>query len=312
MTDDSGSAEPESRRSGTRRGLVPAVIVVVVVAIVVGLAAALTSSGPERVAEPVPEPPPRQVHLGDSFAAGTGITPLVEDSPFTCQRSEENFGRLIARRNGYALTDVSCAGAWTGSLYEAQYEGVAPQLDAVTPDTDVVTMMLGGNDDGLYSTLVGDCRKAAATDPTGAPCRAELGMGPVRSISREIRPAVERALRDIRARAPRATVLIAGYPWLAPQRRSCRPALALADGDIGYVRRMQARLNAAIASAARAAGAVFVDMAGQSTGHDPCRPAGTRWIEPMVGSDAPIVMHPNADGQRALADAVAATLAGRR
>ena len=32
----------------------------------------------------------------------------------------------------------------------------------------------------------------------------------------------------------------------------------------------------------------------------------------MVGSDAPIVMHPNADGQRALADAVAAALAGRR
>jgi len=255
--------------------------------------------------DPRPTPAARhQVHLGDSFAAGAGTSPLVEDSPFTCQRSSVNFGQLVARDRGYRLTDVSCAGAWTKSLYESQYEGVGPQLDAVSADTDLVTLALGGNDAALYSTLVGDCARVAASNPSGAPCRAELGRGPQRAIDDEIAPAVTKALRDIAARAPHATIVIVGYPWLVPRSAACRPAVRIADGDIAYVRRVQTGLNAAIADAASSAGAEFVDLSAVSDGHDACAAEDVRWIEPMVGGRSPITMHPNEAGQRAMADAV--------
>ncbi|MFC3243089.1 GDSL-type esterase/lipase family protein [Gordonia humi] len=164
--------------------------------------------------------------------------------------------------------------------------------------------MIGGNDAALYSTLVGDCARVAESDPRGAPCRAELGPDPQRAVDDEIGPAVTKALRDIAARAPHAKIVIVGYPWLVPRSSACRPAVRIADGDIAYVRRVQTGLNAAIADAAAAAGAEFVDLSGVSDGHDACAAESVRWIEPMVGGRSPITMHPNEAGQRAMADAV--------
>lgn len=293
-----------------------AVVTAVVIVLVIAIAAATAVLVRQRDAGPTDAttsdiPRLSQVHLGDSFASGAGTSPLVADSPFTCQRSAVDFGQLVAARHGYRLTDVSCAGAWTKSLYEGQYEGVGPQLDALAPDTDLVTLMLGGNDATLYSTLIGDCARVASSDPSGAPCRAELGSEPARSVDDEIEPAVQRALGDIAARAPSARIVIAGYPWLLPADRSCRPSVRIADGDIAYIRRVQARLNAAIAKAATATGATFVDMAARSAGHDACQAPGVRWIEPMSGTTARITMHPNEAGQRGIADAVDAALAQR-
>lgn len=289
-------------REARKGALVAAVIVLVVAAVAAGVAWWRSSAEPDTgQAQP---PQARQVHLGDSFASGAGTLPLVPDSQFTCQQSSVNFGELVSSRLDTTLTDVSCAGAWTKSLYDGQYEGVGPQLDAVTPDTDLVTLMLGGNDATLYSTLIGDCSRVAPSDPTGAPCRAELGDGPTRAVSAEIEPAVESALREIAARAPGAHIVIAGYPWLVPEEHSCRPAVTIADGDIPFVRGVQAALNDAIAKAAANTGATFVDMARRSAGRDACQAEDVRWIEPMTGSTARITMHPNEAGQQALADAV--------
>ncbi len=283
-----------------------------VVSLAVMVGGVLWLNGPDpdshEPTEAVPKPVVRQVNLGDSFAAGTGNLPLQPESQFTCQRASSNFASVLAERRGYRLTDVACAGAWTKSLYEAQYEGVGPQLDAVTPDTDLVTLMIGGNDAALYSSLIGDCSEVADRDPTGAPCRARLGTDPATAIRDEIEPAVRKALGDIRARAPHARVMIVGYPWLVPQSKACRPAVRIADGDIAFVRRVESSLNDAVERAARVAGATFVDMSVRSRGHDACAPKGTRWIEPMVGGTSPIVMHPNEAGQRAIADAVDSAL----
>ena len=71
------------------------------------------------------------VNLGDSYSAGTGVRPLVEDSPLQCQRSSSNYAHVLAQRRGLALDDVSCAGATTSDFFAAQYFGVDPQLDAL-------------------------------------------------------------------------------------------------------------------------------------------------------------------------------------
>ncbi|WP_245569638.1 SGNH/GDSL hydrolase family protein [Gordonia shandongensis] len=250
---------------------------------------------------------PLLVHLGDSYASGAGTQPLVEDSPLLCQRSQRNFGELVAARGRMRIVDASCAGATTGHLYDAQYDGVDGQLEALDPDAAVVTLMLGGNDSAMFSTIVGECSRAARDDPAGDPCRRALGDEPLGEIDRVTGPNLERALREVRGRAPRARVVIAGYPWLIGEH-ACRPAVQIADGDVAYVRALQRRLNRVVRAAADAAGAIYVDMSRASVGHDACAPKPRRWIEPQIGADSAIVLHPNESGQQAIADAVAAAL----
>lgn len=241
------------------------------------------------------------VHLGDSFAAGTGVTPLAADSPLACQRSSRNFGQLLAERFEWTVRDVSCAGATTSNLTEGQYEGVGPQLDALSPTTETVTVTLGGNDDDVFSTAVGECTRLGRADPRGAPCRAALRTRMVRAIDRVTRPALERGLREIADRAPKARVFVVGYPWLLPASGGCYEQIPIAAGDLPFLHDLQQRLNAAARTAARESGAIYVDMSRLSVGHDACAGPG-RWIEPVGHGVAS--MHPNARGQQAMADAV--------
>lgn len=246
------------------------------------------------------------VHLGDSYAAGTGVTPFVPDSPLLCQRSSLNFGHLVAQRRGLELTDVSCAGATTADLTAEQYYGVAPQLDALGPNTRLVTMTLGGNNDAVFGGSVSKC-SAVAGAGTGSPCRDRYGDQLAAPIEETVYPALVAGLQAIAQRAPNARVLIVGYPWILPATGGCFPQMQIAEGDVGYLHALQAELNVAVERAAGAAGATFVDMAQVSQGHDAC--AGTaRWVEPQRGTTARVTLHPNAAGQQAMAEQVLAAL----
>lgn len=248
------------------------------------------------------------VNLGDSYSAGTGVRPLVEDSPLQCQRSSSNFAHVLAQRRGLALDDVSCAGATTSDFFAAQYFGVDPQLDALGEGTRIVTLMIGGNDGDIFSGTIADCGEVAAADPTGAPCRARYGDSFVRRVQSSTYPALVSALNAVAGRAPNARVVVVGYPWILPDTTGCYPTMRIAAGDVAYIRDLQATLNRAVARAATETGATFVDMSTVSEGHDACQPEGVRWIEPQVGSSAPVKVHPNVDGQRAIADQVGAAL----
>lgn len=248
------------------------------------------------------------VNLGDSYSAGTGVRPLVEDSPLQCQRSSSNFAHVLAQRRGLALDDVSCAGATTSDFFAAQYFGVGPQLDVLGSGTRIVTLMIGGNDGDIFSGTIRDCGEVAADDPTGSPCRARYGSSFVDRVRERTYPDVVKAVRAVTQRAPRARVLVVGYPWILPATTGCYPTMRVAAGDVGYVRDLQATLNDVIARAARATGGTYVDMSAVSEGHDACESASVRWIEPQVGSSAPVTVHPNAAGHQAIADQVGAAL----
>lgn len=246
------------------------------------------------------------VNLGDSYGAGTGVTPLAAGSPFLCQRSSRNFAHILAQREGYRLTDASCAGADTADLADAQYDGVPPQFDALTPDAGLVTMMMGGNDNDTYSSSIRACRDVADDDPTGSPCRDRYGERLTRPITTTTYPDLVAALRAVHRKARNARVLIVGYPWILPATGGCYPTMKVAAGDVGYLRELQATLNDAVRRAAQQTGTTYVDMAAVSEGHDAC--AGPeRWIEPMTTSGSGAV-HPNARGQEAIADQVQAAL----
>ncbi|MFW0788645.1 SGNH/GDSL hydrolase family protein [Gordonia sp. CPCC 205333] len=271
------------------------------------------SSGPGQPSASAPasttaaQPPsPSYVHLGDSYAAGSGVRPLVEDSDLQCLRSQRNFGEIVAaqRKTQYpTYLDVSCAGAATKDLFGEQYPGIAPQLDALGSATKLVTMTLGGNDGGTFGSAITACSDVAAADPTGAPCRTRYGSRFADYITGTTAPAMVRGLDAIRSRAPSARVIVVGYPWLLPAARGCYPTMRIASGDVPYLRGVQATLNTVVRRAAQQTGAAFVSMAAASSGHDACAAPQTRWIEPMVGARTTITLHPNAAGQQALAAA---------
>ena len=103
------------------------------------------------------------VALGDSYSAASGVLPPDLTAPPQCLRSVSNYPHVIAATIGAQLTDVSCGGADTGDYVAEQYPGVAPQLDALAPDTQLVTMTIGGNDSGVFINSIVQCGAAWRT-----------------------------------------------------------------------------------------------------------------------------------------------------
>ena len=77
--------------------------------------------------------------------------------------------------------------------------------------------------------------------------------------------------------------------------------MPVAKGDVPYLRRVQATLNDAVRRAARATGSTYVELRRVSEGHDACQPVGVRWIEPVLQGTNPVVVHPNALGEKHMA-----------
>ena len=246
--------------------------------------------------------PIRYVALGDSYSAASGVLPPDPEAAPWCARSTSNYPHLIAAATGSELTDVTCGGADTTDYFEPQYDGVAPQLDAVTADADLITMTIGGNDSGVFIDSIVQCGAAGlSTAGQGSPCQDRYGSSFEDTIRTTTYPSLVDALHAVRAAAPSAEVAILGYPWIMPTTGGCFDRMPVAEGDVPYLRSLQTTLNDAVRRAAEATGATYVDMNGVSEGHDACQPLGVRWIEPVLQSTNPVVVHPNALGEQEMA-----------
>jgi len=246
--------------------------------------------------------PIRYVALGDSYSAASGVLPPDPTAPPQCLRSLGSYPHVIAAATGAQLTDVTCGGADTGDYVAEQYPGIAPQLEALAPDTQLVTMTIGGNDSGVFLDSIVQCGAAgASTLGAGSPCKDRYGSSFEDTIRTTTFPALVDTLRAIRAEAPRAMVAILGYPWIQPSSGGCFDRMPVAVGDVPYLRSLQTTLNDAVRRAATATGVTYVDMNRVSEGHDACQPLGVRWIEPVLQGTNPVVVHPNALGEREMA-----------
>lgn len=243
------------------------------------------------------------VALGDSYAAGPRLGPST--GPVGCEQTSGNYAHRLAERLDLELTDVTCGGATTDHLTGPQTPPngapVPPQLDALSADTDIVTVGIGGNDGKVFSELVTACVGAAAQDRAGAPCTAE-GAGFRAKAERQVGRLPTRmveALEAIRERAPEATLLVVGYPHLFPEEGTCE-LLPLARGDYPYARELVGRINDALAAAADQAGATYVDVAAATDGHDIC--ATDPWIAGLIPAEAGLEYHPYAKEQEVVTD----------
>jgi lysophospholipase L1-like esterase len=245
--------------------------------------------------------PLRYVALGDSYSAASGVLPPDPSSPF-CARSTSNYPHLIAAKTGASFTDVTCGAAETKDYFSSQYPGVAPQLDAVHRRTQLVTMTIGGNDNNTFIDAIAECGAAGlSTLGQGSPCKDMYGKSFDRDINQKTYPALVKSLKAVRHKAPHATVAILGYPWILPKTVGCFDKMPVAEGDVPYLRNVQATLNNAVRRAAAATGATYVNLSKVSEGHDACQAMGVRWVEPVLQGTNPVVVHPNALGEKHMA-----------
>jgi lysophospholipase L1-like esterase len=254
------------------------------------------------LAAPAAQAALRYVALGDSYSAASGVLPPDLFAPPQCLRSSRNYPHAIAAATGAQLRDVTCGAAETGDYFESQYPGVAPQLDALRQDTQLVTMTIGGNDSGVFIETILACGTAGLTTlGQGSPCKDRYGSSFEDTIKTTTYPSLVRSLEAVRAKSPTARVAILGYPWIMPATAGCFDKMPIAQGDVPYVRGIQATLNDAVRRAAAATGATYVDLNAVSEGHDACQPLGVRWVEPVLQGTNPVIVHPNALGESQMA-----------
>jgi lysophospholipase L1-like esterase len=244
----------------------------------------------------------RYVAMGDSYSAASGVQPPDPSAPPQCIRSIRNYPHVVAGKTGAQLTDVTCGAAKTSDYFTSQEPGVAPQLQALKSDTQLVTMTIGGNDGNVFIDTIVECGAAgASTAGQGSPCKDRYGSSFEDTIRTTTYPALVRALKAVHAKSPHARVAILGYPWILPPTVGCFDKMPIATGDVPYLHHEQWTLNDAVRRAAAATGSIYVDMNKVSTGHDACKAIGVRWIEPVLQGTNPVIVHPNALGEAELA-----------
>lgn len=237
------------------------------------------------------------VSLGSSFAAGAGIGPLQPGTPGRCGRTINNYATQLANRLQLKLTDASCGGATTLHVL-GQWDELAPQIDAVTANTQLVTITIGGNDLGYIGWLfAGSCRLGVSTFP--GPCREAKVPTDVDyvTLGRNLRAVAA----EVKRRAPRARVVFVQYISLISDT-PC-PWETISPTDAAVARRMSERLAAVTRAAAQASGALVLDTDLQSRAHTPC--SALPWSNGLapdhdMARGAP--WHPNAAGHTAIAD----------
>ncbi len=291
-----------------------------VTALVAALALALTGCTPEQgrtapggdvsdVADESELPRDRYVALGDSYTAAP-LRP-IPDRDQACMRSKRNYPRLVvAELENTKLVDVSCSGASTISVtgkqgFDRSDVVRPPQLEAVTRDTDLVTVSIGANDFRLFNSMIYECMDIRKTDPDGAPCREFNNRGKRDRLERtieRIKPRVSHVIEEIRERAPMARVLLVGYPKLLPDTGTCPYRMPLAAEDYAYALEINTRLAEGIRDAGVSAGAEYVDLFSASEGHDIC--SDDPWIAGVHGAQRAMHLHPYPSEQQAVADLI--------
>jgi len=245
----------------------------------------------------------RYVAMGSSFAAGPGIPDYYEATPAPCYRSTQNYAHQLASRLNLNLTDVSCSGATTAHL-DGPRGAIPPQLDALTPDTRLVTLTIGGNDLGYIGGLAAaSCAGLMAETGIEANCSPLITLPHERTFA-DLAARMDAVAKDIRRRAPQAKLVFVDYLAVLPEAGIC-PATPLDEFQADGARYTARRLAEITRTVAGQNGAGIITASEFSKGHDAC--SADPWMNGYPRPGAPVagtLYHPNAKGMTAIADAL--------
>jgi lysophospholipase L1-like esterase len=239
---------------------------------IAGLAAAAPAAGAAGAV--------RYVALGDSYSAGLGAGAMIRSSG-SCDRSANAFSQLWAAAHHPArFVSVACAGATTSTV-------IATQLAALSGATTLVSVTVGGNDVGFTATM-----ETCVLRSTRA-CVSAIRAGEA-AISSELPGELDNVLGDIRRAAPRARVVVLGYPELYDLARS-PTCIGLSTTDRQDLNQAADELDAAIRAAAGRHGDRFADVRPAFRGRSICDDPS--WLHAVSLLDPAASYHPTAAGQ---------------
>ena len=255
------------------------------------------------------------VALGDSFASGEGNPPF---SGGDCDRSESGYPQLVQNIFHFSqFTFEACSGARIADLLD--------QVDNVPMEerlkAEAVTITIGGNDVN-FEQIIRLCAEAHILHHLS--CTGDhafhggiyplLGSG-TSKLARQF-PGVFRNLLFL---FPVAKIIVLGYPEIFPEfsGNDCShllvyglptPAGVFDREDIPELHKAVVALNGRLnlyVKALRSSRVVFVNpnLDNAFLGHDSC--SSQSWFTGIFwGRDEVFSLHPNANGQHALAGAV--------
>jgi lysophospholipase L1-like esterase len=215
------------------------------------------------------------VALGDSYSSGTGTRSYLSDGT-SCQRSVYAYPSLIASSRGYALNFRACSGATISDVTNLQ-------LSALSPGTAYASITVGGNDAGFASVLTECAKPAWASNCNTAIDRAQS------IIHDQLPERLATLYSAIRARAPHARVVAAGYPRIF-NGEDCNALTWFSPSEESRLNTTADLLNAKIQAAASGPGFVYSSPTSDFIGHAVCD--STEWLN---GLSMPTVesYHPN-------------------
>ncbi len=247
-------------------------------------------------------PTGKYVALGSSFAAGPGDGPLIG----RCGQSLDNYPRQVAKTLNMKLVDATCSGAVVRDILvpTAKHPNRIAQIDAVTADTDLVTITVGGNDVAyigrIANTACANIANGLFIPALGHYCDSIAWPSAYPMFDRYA--SVERSLIEVvtavKERAPKARVLLVEYlPVVSVNEPPCEK-LPLEPWQVAETQSVGDQLAQATARAAAATGATVVNGA-VGAGHTVC--SAVPWVR-GYGQNMPF--HPNSAGKTAMAQEI--------
>ncbi|WP_327315614.1 SGNH/GDSL hydrolase family protein [Streptomyces sp. NBC_01235] len=220
------------------------------------------------------------VALGDSYTSGVGAG-YYDSASGDCRRSTINYpAQWAAAHSDFTLKDVSCSGATIADVR-------SNQLSALSAETDLVTLTVGGND-AQFATVAQDC--LAKSDSY---CRTATDWMSYYAKNQLVTE-LAGLYKDIKAKAPGAAFVVLGYPQTISSTGTC-PVIDLSSAKRTAMNGLADALAEGTKAAAAKEPAFFVDMRDTFKGHGAC--GSDPWINDLT--DASSVFHPNLAGYMA-------------
>lgn len=262
--------------------------------------------------------------LGDSYSSGDGASDYAEDTQRErdCYRSANAYPHLLEQGNDFAgeMSFHACSGHRGTTLLE-EIGADNAQLDALTPETSLVTLGIGGNDIG-FSSVLQTCMLRVPFVDSGACVGQEEEID---DRMADFEDTFADLLVEVRERSPDARVLVVGYPRIfTAEPDGMYYTLNSADqswlnstiqGFNDQIRSAVREADEAIAGAEAVGSVEFVDTYDALDGHEVTEDEA--WVNGVLldrGSEQAITVdratfHPTSAGQRAVGEQVEAQVA---
>ena len=224
------------------------------------------------------------VALGDSYSSGLGAGSYISSSG-SCDRSTNAYPEQWAAANSPAsFVSVACAGATTSDV-------ISGQVSALRPGTTLVSITIGGNDAGFSKVMETCVLHTTSTCLSAVATASDF-------VTKHLPTRLTSTLQAIRQHAPRARIVVLGYPDLYDLSKS-GSCIGLSTQDRTALNSGADALDSALGAAVTAAAdrnIVYADVRGQFAGRVICDSGS--WLHSVDLLAISSSYHPTASGQK--------------